>query len=134
MPNFITFRVPHGCGTEAPTGLRVLLPQGIEYAVPMFKPGWTVEKSQYDGSRESGMSGVSNQYELRWSGSVLPPNTFVRFEVEVRLPNKPGESIFFKAVQECTDSDIRSVTIPEDDDMRWDVQNPVPSVLLLEPN
>lgn len=35
-------RVGHGCGTEATTTLRVLIPEGFNAAQPMPKPGWTL--------------------------------------------------------------------------------------------
>ncbi|GAB1716073.1 MAG: nuclear export factor GLE1 [Nitrobacter sp.] len=101
----LVFTVPHGCKGSATTALRIKLPDGILSAKPQMKPGWKVEiknrnlDAPVQGPHGKSVTDVVD--EVAWRGGPLPDNLYDTFGLIVRLPDKPGESLYFPTVQEC---------------------------------
>ena len=123
----INFRVIHGCNGSPTTGLRIELPQGITYLTPRYKSGWTVSVK-----REKITAGnnqvIDHVREVAWSGGMIPPDAYDRFEFEIRIPDTIDGQAFFKTIQVCQDDDIRYVDIPENRSLPWETPNPAPSI------
>ncbi|MEQ8733282.1 MAG: YcnI family protein [Rhodospirillaceae bacterium] len=122
---FISFRVIHGCDGSPTTGLKVLLPEGISYVVPQFKPGWTFDRTQ--------MKTEEAQLEISWQGGPIPSDMYDRFEIETRFVDEPGSLLSFKVVQHCKVGEIRYVDIHEQNSLPWETPNPAPSIRLTSP-
>ncbi len=97
----VRFRVGHGCGKAATTGLRIELPPQLASARPQPKPGWrlTIER---DGERV---------VAIVWAGE-LPDEQFDDFAILAKLPAEPGP-LYFPAVQTCGGEEQQWTAIPE---------------------
>lgn len=80
----LVFKVGHGCGGSATTGIAVQLPEGVT-AKPMPKPGWTI---------------TTAAREIAWRGGPLPDAYYDEFTLQARLPDAPGRYVF-KVGQQC---------------------------------
>jgi uncharacterized protein YcnI len=81
----LTFKVGHGCAGSATRELSVQLPEGINGAKPMPKPGWQIK-----------LAGNT----VSWSGGPLPDEYYDEFSMQVKLPEQSGTR-YFKVVQTC---------------------------------
>jgi len=112
----LVFTVPHGCNGSATTALRIKLPEGILSAKPQMKPGWNVEiksrklEAPVQGPHGKSIANVVD--EVAWRGGPLPDNLYDTFGLIVRLPNKPGQSLYFPVVQECEQGVERWIETP----------------------
>jgi periplasmic copper chaperone A len=99
----LTFRVGHGCGESATTGLTVILPEAITGAKPMPKAGWSLSTAQapLNTPLEShGKTITSTVREVSWKGGPLPDAWYDEFSIQVKLPQTPGK-YYFKVIQLC---------------------------------
>ena len=124
-------RVPHGCGAEATTTLRVQIPEGFFNVKPMPHAGWTLETvtgpyaQSYDNHGTALTEGVK---EIVWSGGSLPNEFYDEFAFRGTFATtlEPGK-FYFPTIQECANGEEAwiDVTGAEDAEM------PAPSVELL---
>lgn len=97
-----TFRVPHGCDGAAMTRLTIRLPEGITQARPMPKPGWTLRLVPRANAAAPGGHGEARELsEIIWEGGRLEDAHYDEFVLRFRLPDRPGETFYIPAVQEC---------------------------------
>lgn len=127
--------VPHGCAGSPTTAVRLRLPDGILSARPQPKPGWMLEivRSKLDGpvTDSHGNPVTERGSEIRWTGGRLPDDNFEEFLVQVRLPDRPGETLYFPTVQDCETGVHRWIDIPEAGKTRGDYRQPAPHLRLL---
>ncbi|MEJ0019661.1 MAG: YcnI family protein [Acetobacteraceae bacterium] len=97
----LAIRVPHGCEGSATIGLRVQVPDGVTAVKPMVKPGWTITMDRADGASASGHGSAPPVREVAWRGGRLPDEFYDEFVLQVRMPDQPGQTIWFPFVQEC---------------------------------
>lgn len=96
------FRVPHGCGAAATTRITVTLPDGVTATRPMPKPGWTlVLTPRADASAPTGHGAVAEVGTVTWEGGRLPNEHYDEFVLRIRMPDRPGETIWFPVRQDC---------------------------------
>lgn len=110
----IVVRVPHGCGPDPTTEVRVEIPEGVMRVTVAHDPDWKVETIMRELDPPIEMEG-GNQVketvgEIVWSGSELPSNRFGSFRFRAFLPEEPGRILWFKTIQRCG----------EDKELRWD--------------
>ena len=124
-------RVPHGCGTEATTTLRIQIPEGFYNVKPMPHAGWTLETvtGPYAGSYDNhGATVTEGVKEIVWSGGSLPNEFYDEFVFRGTFAStlEPGQ-FYFPVVQECASGEEAwiDVTGAEDAEM------PAPSLELL---
>lgn len=131
------FRVPHGCDGKTTTRIRVQIPEGVIAVKPQPKPGWTLDKvkGKYEKSYDYyGTPTTEGVKELSWSGGNLPDDEYDEFVARVYLSGdlKPGTTLYFPVVQECTDGAAeRWIEIPEAGKNADDYETPAPGVKLL---
>lgn len=107
-------RLPHGCAGSATTGVRVILPEGFRLAKPMPKAGWqlkTVKKAvtPFDNHGTQVTEDVS---EIVWQGGKLRDDFYDEFVFRGRLPDRAGETAWFKVIQRCEKGEARWEQIP----------------------
>ncbi|WP_442935624.1 YcnI family protein [Nitrobacter sp. NHB1] len=130
----LVFTVPHGCNGSATTALRIKLPEGILSAKPQMKPGWKVEiksrklEAPVQGPHGKSITDVVD--EVAWRGGPLPDNLYDTFGLIVRLPDKPGQSLYFPVVQECEKGVERWIEIPSAGQGSDKLEAPAPVVHL----
>jgi periplasmic copper chaperone A len=103
------FKVGHGCNGSATTGIRVFIPQGVNEAKPMPKPGWalsTVNAPLAKPHQTHGKTLLEDVSEVAWQvnpargGQPLADAHYDEFVIQVRLPQQPGE-VAFRILQTC---------------------------------
>lgn len=133
--------VMHGCEEEATTSIRVRIPEGVIFVTPQYKPGWEVEliKEQlaepYDvttGSADDAQTYTVTELvkEVIWKNGSLPSNTYDTFSIWLRLPNTPGEIVYFKTIQECSESVTRWIEVPRSEQSSEELKEPAPFLRL----
>lgn len=114
--------IPHGCGDSATTRVRVQVPDGVEFISAPEKQGW-----------ELAVKNASNVAEVAWTGGPLPGHEKADFEIHVKLPNRPGEKLYFKTIQECEEGVARWIEIPKDGEDIANYEKPAPVLTLTAP-
>lgn len=128
-------RVPHGCGDQATTAVRVQIPEGFYNVKPMPKAGWVLETvkgpyaTPYDNHGTLMTEGVQ---EIVWSGGELPNDFYDEFVFRGSFAKDlPADSTFwFPTVQECAGGEEAWIDTSGDDK----TEMPAPSVRLIEGN
>ncbi len=136
----LTLIVPHGCGGDPTTAIRLKVPEGIKFAVPHAGDGWDVEikkrKTDKPMMRE-GRPITEVVDEIVWSGNTLPSDQIGLFKFMAGLPSTPGKVLYFKTIQVCGEKQDRWVDTHDDDEEYWRVwlhKTPAPFAVLVEPD
>jgi periplasmic copper chaperone A len=132
---FRTFiNVPHGCEGSATLKVRVRIPDGVIGVKPQPKHGWELaiqkEKLKTPIVDSHGRTITEAVVEVIWTGKLLDEN-FDQFGMHMKLPNKPGETLYFPTVQECERGVHRWIEIPAAGRSRGDYKEPAPFLKLL---
>ncbi|QCK86458.1 DUF1775 domain-containing protein [Phreatobacter aquaticus] len=108
--------VPHGCGREPTTSVRVTLPEGFISARPQPKTGWTlaITNGAYAKVYSShGREIRQGAREITWSGGNLPNEHYEEFvlvgQIDASVPAGP---LYFPVVQTCANGENRWVEVP----------------------
>ena len=96
----LAIRVPHGCDGAATTAIRMQVPEGVTAVKAQPKPGWTLTLAA-DEAGPKGHDSSPSVHEIAWRGGPLPDAYYEEFLIRVRLPDGPGQTVFFPFVQEC---------------------------------
>jgi periplasmic copper chaperone A len=132
---FHTFiNVPHGCEGSATLKVRVRIPDGVIAVKPQPKHGWELaiqkEKLKTPIVDSHGRTITEAVVEVIWTGKLLDEN-FDQFGMHMKLPDKPGETLYFPTVQECARGVHRWIEIPAAGRSRGDYKEPAPFLKLL---
>ncbi|HEY4081622.1 MAG TPA: YcnI family protein [Burkholderiaceae bacterium] len=110
-------QVPHGCKGSATTAVRVRIPDGIFNAKPQPKPGWTLKitRSKLAQPVDAGHGHVLAERvsEIAWTGGPLPDDNFDEFRIVMKLPDRPGTTLYLPVVQECVKGSTRWIEQPD---------------------
>ena len=128
-----TVNVPHGCEGSPTLKVRVRIPDGVIGVKPQPKSGWELtvrkEKLAQPIVESHGRTISEVVAEVTWTGRLLDEN-FDQFGIHMRLPNKPGETLYFPTVQECETGVHRWIEIPAAGKSRGDYKEPAPFLRL----
>lgn len=124
-------RVPHGCGAEATTTVRIQIPEGFYNVKPMPKAGWDLEtvtgayERSYDNHGTAVNDGVK---EIVWSNGNLPNEWYDEFVFRGTFADtlRPGR-FYFPAIQECATGEEAWIDVSGDEN----AEMPAPSLELL---
>lgn len=126
------FRVSHGCAGTDTIALSVKMPPGIVTAKPQAKAGWTVniKKSKLPAPVPAGHGRMADEQidEIIWRGGTLPNDQYDTFGVLMKLPEKPGETLWFPITQTCVKGSHGWTQIPLDGQSWHDLESPAPYV------
>jgi uncharacterized protein YcnI len=126
-------RVPHGCSGSPTRMLRVRIPEGVIGVKPQPKSGWelTIEKARVDPPIKDSHGNLITETvrEVDWTGR-LPDAYYDEFRMSVKLPDKPGATLYWKVVQECEAGVHRWIEVPEAGKTSRDYSEPAPALLL----
>lgn len=129
-------RVPHGCEGSATVAVRVKIPAGVISVKPQMKPGWTItlKTRTLDEPVDAGKGRIITEVvdEVAWRGGPLPDAYFDEFGLTMKLPARPGETLYFPLVQECQEGVHRWIEIPAEGQAWGELDEPAPFVRLLE--
>ena len=128
------FRVTHGCKGSATTAVTIRIPEGVLSAKPMPKAGWTIETKTrpLDPPVDSGHGFKLREAvtEVTWSGGRLENAHFDEFVLSMRLPDKPGATLYFPMVQACEKGSNNWTGIPAAGQKWGDLPEPAPFITL----
>jgi uncharacterized protein YcnI len=132
---FHTFiNVPHGCEGSPTLKVRVRIPDGVIGVKPQPKQGWELairkEKLETPVVESHGRTITEAVVEVTWTGKLLDEN-FDQFGIHMRLPDRPGQTLYFPTVQECENGVHRWIEIPAAGKSRADYKEPAPFLRLL---
>lgn len=126
--------VGHGCEGTPTLRVRVRIPEGVISVKPVPKAGWDLsikrEQLAQPVTEPHGRRVTERVAEVTWSGKLLDEN-FDEFVLQVRLPDKAGETLYFPTVQECEKGVHRWIEIPAAGQARGDLREPAPVLKLL---
>lgn len=128
------FRVTHGCHGAPTVAITVRIPEGVVSAKPQPKPGWVIElKNRPVDPPLKGQHGheiTETAAEVTWRGGPLPDAYFDEFGLSMRLPDRPGVTLYFPVIQTCDGGTTNWVTIPAPGQDRRDIAEPAPFLRL----
>ena len=126
------FRVTHGCKGSPTTAVTIRIPEGVLQAKPMPTAGWTIETKTrpLDTPVDSGHGFKIREAvtEVTWSGGRLENAHFDEFVLSMRLPNKPGATLYFPMVQTCEKGSNNWTGIPAAGQKWGDLPEPAPYI------
>nr|WP_083962317.1 YcnI family protein [Hoyosella altamirensis] len=131
----LTVGVPHGCDGSATTSVAIQIPEAFTSVTPTVNPNWDVEKvmEQLDPPVDDGHGGQITERvaEVVYTANTpLPDDLRDTFELSVRLPDAPGETLHFPAIQTCEEGETAWTQIATEGQDADDFDYPAPLVTL----
>jgi uncharacterized protein YcnI len=128
------FRVTHGCKGSPTVAVTIRLPEAVLQAKPMPKPGWTIDikTRPLDPPVEGGHGTKIHTAvaEVTWRGGTLDDAHFDEFVLNMRLPDRPGETLYFPTTQVCAQGRYDWSEIPAAGQKWNELSTPAPFVIL----
>lgn len=125
--------ISHGCEGSPTLKVRVRVPVGVVDVKPQPKPGWelAIRKEKLATPLDAGHGQTVSEavVEVAWTGK-LPDEHFDRFVLHMKLPDKPGATLYFPTVQECEKGVHRWIGIPGPGKSAADLKEPAPALKL----
>jgi len=118
---FLNLMVPHGCGPDATTELRMKVPANVALFAPEQKAGWETEivMRKLDEPIKRGPMVISEVFdEVIWRGN-LPSNQLGVFRFLARMPSDVGSVVAFKTIQKCGDTEVRWIDVVQPGEPAW---------------
>jgi uncharacterized protein YcnI len=126
--------VSHGCQGSPTLKVRVRIPDGVIGVKPQPKAGWELAIRKETLAKpiveSHGRTITEVVAEVTWTGKLADDN-FDQFGIHMKLPDKPGETLYFPVVQECEKGVHRWIEIPAAGKSRGDYKEPAPFLRLL---
>ena len=124
-------RVPNERDNASTTEVTVQFPEGLTFVSFQPKQGWrrTVEMETLAEPIEVFGEEVTERIaSVTWKGGEIGPGEFEEFGVSFRVPETPGESLLFPALQTYSNGEV----------VRWidpdpEAETPAPQVAVLPP-
>jgi len=131
----IALRVSHGCDGSGTTAISVQIPDTVASVTPEFLPGWTVDTTTgplAEPVEQHGETVTEGIREVTWSGgTAIPDGLYFEFGLSVRMPDTPGETLYFPVVQTCESGETQWIEIPAEGEDGHDLESPAPAVELV---
>jgi uncharacterized protein YcnI len=126
-------RIGHGCDGSPTLKVRIRMPEGVTAVKPQPKAGWelaTVKGKLATPVADShGNTITEGVTEVAWTGRLLDEH-YDEFVVRLKLPDRPGETVYFPIVQECEQGAHRWIEIPKPGQDPDALKEPAPGVRL----
>jgi uncharacterized protein YcnI len=131
----VVLQVPHGCKGSPTTAIRVRIPDGVAGAKPQPKAGWTLalKRTKLPRPIDAGHGRTVDEVvsEIAWSGGSLDDAEFDEFKVMLKLPDRPGTTLYLPVVQECREGVMRWIEVPSDAKPAARLEAPAPALRLV---
>jgi uncharacterized protein YcnI len=97
---------------------------------PQPKPGWklTISRAKLPQPIDAGHGRMVS--EVAWSGGLLPDDQFDEFKITMKLPDRPGTTVYFPVVQECQAGVHRWIETPDTGKPGAELKEPAPALQL----
>lgn len=90
----LSFNITHGCGESPTIEVTVYIPEQLQGAKPIPKPGWTLEINKQVLAKSYTSHGKEIKSDVRkisWKGGVLPNEYADEFSIRVKLNANVGD-------------------------------------------
>ena len=124
-------RVPNERDNAGTTEVSVQFPEGLTFVSFQPKPGWTrsVEMETLDEPIEVFGEEITERIaSVTWTGGEIQPGEFEEFGLSFRVPEAPGESLLFPALQTYSNGEVVRWVDPDPE-----AETPAPQVAVTEP-
>jgi uncharacterized protein YcnI len=131
----LTFSVPHGCEELPTTEVKIQIPESIPQVTPTVNPNWQVEKvmTPLDEPVDTGEGEALTERvsEVVYTATTpLPDGLRDSFELSMKMPDTPDETLYFPVVQVCEGgAETAWIEIPEEGATE-EPEHPAPAVTL----
>ena len=127
-------QVQHGCKGQPTLAVRVRVPDGVLSVKPQPKPGWTLTITRVKLAQPvdlgHGRTVTERPGEVAWTGGSLADEHFDEFRMVMKLPDRPGSTLYLPVVQECKDGVHRWIETPDGGKSAADLKEPAPALVL----
>jgi uncharacterized protein YcnI len=127
-------QVSHGCKGLPTLAVRVRIPEGVLSVKPQPKPGWTLTITRVKLAQPvdvgHGRTVTERPGEIAWTGGSLADEHFDEFRMVMKLPDRPGSTVYLPVVQECKDGVHRWIETPDAGKPAADLKEPAPTIVL----
>ena len=127
-------QVGHGCKGLPTLAVRVRIPEGVMSVKPQPKPGWTLTITRVKLAQPvdvgHGRTVTERPGEIAWTGGSLADEHFDEFRMVMKLPDRPGSTLYLPVVQECKDGVHRWIETPDGGKTAADLKEPAPAIVL----
>jgi uncharacterized protein YcnI len=113
-----TFQVGHGCGTSATRQLAVDIPQAMQGAHPMPKPGWRINLQKSDSGKVTRVTWTALAAQDK-----LPADFYDEFVLVAYTPAEAGP-VYWPVAQVCDDARADWVEVPRDGQKLSELKHP----------
>ena len=126
--------VPHGCKESPTVRIRVRIPEGVISVKPQPKQGWKLAITRVKLAKPidagHGLTITETVSEVSWSGGELANEHFDEFRFTMKLPDRPGATLYFPVVQDCRDGVHRWIEVPDRGKTAEELKEPAPALRL----
>lgn len=133
----LTFAWGHGCDGSPTTRIAIQIPEGINTASPTQVAGWTVQKKM-EKLDPPVQDSHGNELTERVGQIVYTADTPLQdgyraaMDVQVALPDTPGETLAFPVVQTCQQGETAWTQIPQEGQDPEELDTPAPEITVTE--
>ena len=133
----ITFEASHGCSGSPTTAVAITLPEQVTDAVPTAKAGWTITKTTEEFAEprilDNGSAiGSRTSQVIFTAAEPLPDGVRDTFQLSLKLPDAPGETLAFPVLQSCVEGETDWAQLPAEGQTDADLDSPAPAFLLTD--
>ncbi|MGN9907688.1 YcnI family copper-binding membrane protein [Phytohabitans sp. LJ34] len=133
----LTVSVPHGCDGAGTTKVAIKIPEKIIAVTPTVNTNWSVRKVMADLNppvKDSHGNEVTQRVsEVVYTAKApLPDDMRDKFELSLKLPDTPGETLVFPSVQTCEKGETAWVQVPATGQNPDDLEHPAPGFKVTE--
>lgn len=130
-----TLGIGHGCEGATTTQVSIQIPEGIEHARPMAKPGWQVEIVRKPLSKPYQSHGKTVTEDVRiitWYGGELDNDFYDEFVFKAKVTAEP-QKMYFPVRQTCITGENYWHEIPRGDKKWHEYDSPAPFLNISRP-
>jgi uncharacterized protein YcnI len=129
-----TFALGHGCEDSPTTQIKIQMPESIPQVAPSVNVNWDVEKvmETLDEPLDTGEGEALTERvsEVVYTAKTpLPDGLRDSFELSMKMPDTPDETLYFPVVQVCETGETAWIEIPEEGATE-EPEHPAPAVTI----
>ena len=129
----LTVSVPHGCDGSPTTRIEIGLPAQVLAVTPTRNPLWTTTEKQEELPEPltdaHGNSVTERDAVVVYAATEpLPEGVRDAFELSLKLPDTPGETLVFPVVQTCAKGETAWTEVAGEGQDHDDLEHPAPTV------